>query len=406
MQISARYQAVFEILTEVFKDKKPADLIIQEYVRSRKYIGSKDRRFITDTVWEIIRRRMRLCFEAQSEDARKILLVYLKDKDLDLVTGLTPYGLKAVTKEEKAELEKLRQDPYPAYVELECPKWLFEKINHPNLAASLNRCATLDIRSNFVDRFTLQKRLQAEGLFFSLTAYSPYGLRSEEKPNLNNCMAFQEGLFDVQDESSQLAAILCDVSPDERVIDYCAGAGGKSLAISAHNHNEGTIYAHDADFNRMDPIKMRAQRLGIKNIKIVRELDPNRYDRFIVDAPCSGSGTWRRSPDAKFRLTPQKLAELNLIQTQILEIAYKNTLPGGKIIYMTCSVLNDENQNMISAFLQSHPDIKPVDHKKLWERKIDQPYLFETRDFIQFSPLKTNSDGFFFCMMQKDKKED
>lgn len=401
MQISARYQAIFELLSQIFKDEKPADNTINEYVRKRKYIGSKDRRFITDTVWDIIRHRMRLEFEAKSKDVRKLMLVYLKNEDFDIVASGGDYGFASLTKEEKKWLKTLSEDVYPEYVENECPQWLFEKLNSFALAQALNTTAPADLRVNMENRESIKKRLQHEGLFFTETPYSPYGLRSVERVNLNNCMAYQEGEVDVQDESSQIAAILCNVSPDERVIDYCAGAGGKSLAIAAINRNEGVIYAHDANFNRMDTIKDRAARLGIRNIRIVRKLDAEKYDKFIIDAPCSGTGTLRRAPDAKFRLSPKKISELNQVQQEILEIAYKNTLKGGYIVYMTCSVLKDENENMVNEFKQKHENIEFVNHRKLWEKRIDTPYPCSSENYVQLSPLTTNTDGFFFCMMKK-----
>ena len=402
MQISARYQAVFEILSEVFKDERPADHIINDYVRKRKYIGSKDRRFIIDAVWNIIRRRLRLAFETQSHDARQILLTYLQDEDFDLVADGSEYGLAALNKEEKARLKNLTDDKvYPNYVEDECPKWLYEKINNPALVQSLNQTAPADLRVNMADRQMIKNRLQGEGLFFSITPYSPFGLRSEERINLNNCMSYQEGLIEVQDEASQLAAFLCSVTPDEKVVDYCAGAGGKSLAIAAYNRNEGVIYAHDADWNRMDAIKERAVRLGIRNIRLLKNVEDTDYDCFILDAPCSGSGTWRRSPDAKFRLTPEKLQDLNNVQAEILETSYCHTKKGGRIVYMTCSVLKDENENMVEAFAARHADLTFADHAALWQKRLDMPYPFHEKRFIRFSPLATNTDGFFFCMMRK-----
>ena len=238
-------------------------------------------------------------------------------------------------------------------------------------------------------------------MFFRLTTYSPYGLRSEERINLNNCVAYQEGLIEVQDEASQLASVLADVSPDEKVVDYCAGAGGKSLAIAAINHNEGLIYAHDANWNRMDVIKDRAARLGIRNIKIIKNVDDCDFDKFIIDAPCSGTGTWRRSPDAKFRLTQNRLAEIIKVQSEILETAYLHTKHGGYIVYITCSILAEENENQVLVFAKRHNDIEFVNHKQLWLKKIDKPYVFDDERFLRFSPLVTDTDGFFFCMMRK-----
>lgn len=401
MQISARYQAVYELLVEIFKDEKPADNIINDYLRRRKYIGSKDRRFITDTVWNIIRRRMRLEFEACSKSPRMVLLCYLKNEDFDIAADGTQYGLAPVTKDEKAQLKNLNNEVYPDYAGLECPEWLYKKINNDALLQAMQHPAPVDLRVNMADRREVKNRLKNEGLFFANTPYSPLGLRSEERVNLNNCIAYQEGLCEVQDEASQLAAILCDVSADDKVIDYCAGAGGKSLAIAAINRNEGQILAHDYDWNRMDAIKDRAQRLGIRNIKLVRDVEDIDFDRFIIDAPCSGTGTWRRSPDAKFRLTPERLAVLNQTQAEILETAYKHTKKGGKIIYITCSILPDENENIVLNFADKHSDIKFVEHNKLWQKKLDVPFPFNEARFIKLAPHTTGTDGFFFCMMQK-----
>lgn len=401
MQISARYQAVFKLLTEVFKDERPADKILREYFRTHKYIGSKDRRFISETVWKIIRKRMRLSFETGTQDARKILLCFLQDTDLDIAADGSEYGLTPLSKEEKVWLKSLKEEVYPPYVESECPQWLYDKIKNPRLVQSLNGKASADLRANMISRDEASRRLRAEGLFFSLMPFSPFGLRSDERVHLQNSAVYQEGLIEVQDEASQLAALLCAVTPDEKVVDYCAGAGGKSLAIAAYNHNEGQIFAHDADFNRMDTIKERAMRLGVHNIKLLRALDDADYDCFILDAPCSGSGTWRRAPDAKFRLTPKRLDALVQIQAEILETAYCHTKKGGRICYMTCSVLFEENEKQVQNFIAKHPDVCFADHKKLWARFVDTPYPFATDRYLKFSPLDTATDGFFFCMLYK-----
>ena len=402
MQTAARYQAVFEILSEVFKDKTPADVIMSNYMKSRKYIGSKDRRFILDTSWEIIRSRMRLSFEAKSTDVRKILLVYLKDQDFDIITG-GEYGLSPLTQDEKKWLKSLseNEEVYPPYVELECPAWLFEKVGDPALVRALNAPASVDIRANFISKLELKNRLKGEGLFFASAPYSPHGLRSHERININNCIAYKEGLFDLQDESSQVAAVLISPKPNEKIVDYCAGAGGKSLAMGAELQNDGLIFCHDVNFNRMDAIKARAERLGIKNLKLIKEVTDFDFDCFVVDAPCSGSGTFRRAPDAKFRLTPERLDELSKIQAEILEFAYQHTKKGGRIVYMTCSVLLQENEEIVENFVSKHTDISFADHNALWQQKIDAPYPFNTKKYLQFSPLLTNTDGFFFCEMVK-----
>lgn len=401
MQQSARYQAVFELLEEIFKDKLPADVSVANYMKSRRYIGSKDRRFIADTVWEIVRKRMRLSFEAKSNEVRKIFLVFLKDEDFDLITG-GQYGLTPLNAEEKKWLKSLKEEVYPNYVNAECPKWLYEKIGDEALISSLNKPASVDIRANFIGRSELKNRLKSEGLFFSETPYSPFGLRSSERINLNNCTAYQEGLFEIQDESCQVASLLMNVRASEKIVDYCAGAGGKSLALGAILGNEGLILCHDVCFNRMDAIKARAERLGIKNLKLIRDVGDNDFDCFILDAPCSGTGTWRRAPDAKFRLTPEKLKELVQIQADVLEKAYQRTKKGGRIVYMTCSVLKEENEDVVEEFVLRHKDVSFVDHKEIWAKKLDLKYPFGVSKYLRFSPLLTNTDGFFFCMMKKN----
>lgn len=401
MQQAARYNAVLELIGEIFKDKSPADGIINNYLRERKYIGSGDRRFITETVWKIIRHRRRLEFEAGSKEARKILLVFLKDEDLDLIFGAGEYAPPALTKEEKIWMKNLKEEVYPLDVESECPEWLFAKIKDVALLKSLNEPASADLRVNAGSREQVLQDLRREGLFFAPTPYSPIGIRSSERVNLNNCIAYKEGVVEVQDEASQLAAILCDVKPEHKVIDYCAGAGGKSLAIASLLNGKGKIEAHDIDWRRLEQIKPRLERLNIKNVVPVRELSGKDYDRFIIDAPCSGTGTWRRSPDAKFRLTPEKLNELTKIQYQLLEFALENTRVGGRIVYITCSILPDEDENIVSVFAQRHKNVRYVDLKQLWQQKIDAPYPAKNTEFLRFSPLLTNTDGFFLAIFEK-----
>lgn len=402
MQISAKYKAVLEILQKVLQDQYPADNIIKEYMRNRKYIGSKDRKFITNTVWDIIRHRSRLEFDCGCCEARILLLTYLKDEDFDIVADGSEYGLSPLTKEEKNKLQNLNQEVYPEEIENECPKWLYEKINDSALVQALNTTASADIRTNMVSREDIKNKLQKEGLFFSLTPYSPYGLRSEERINLQNCIAYQNGEIEVQDEASQLGAILCDVRSDMKIIDYCCGGGGKSLLLGAILNNSGTIFAHDKNPKRMDGLKDRALRLNIKNIKIIEKINPqDMFDRFITDAPCSGSGTWRRSPDAKYRLTPKQLKAIEQAQKEILDIAAEHLTDNGRIVYMTCSVLPEENEGRIEEFLQKHPDFTTVDMAKLWERKLEIPYPFAEKRWLKCSPLTTHTDGFFVCVLKR-----
>lgn len=405
MQVGARYQAVLELISEIFKDLKPADGIIDAYLKARKYIGSKDRRFITDTVWTIIRNRMKLEFDARSKEYRKILLTYLKQKgeNIEEIFNGAQYCPSALTEEEKTWLKTDNEEAYPPFVEAETPEWLYKKVQNMRLLKSLNEPAEADFRINVKNRDMVLEKLKTEGFEVMPTPYSPYGIRSLKRIPLGNCIAYQEGEIEVQDEASQLAAILCDVKPEHKIIDYCCGAGGKSLAMAYMLQNKGHIFAHDIEKKRLMAIKPRMERLHINNIELMDFVatSDNNFDRFIVDAPCSGTGTWRRSPDAKFRLNQNMVDKLNRIQIDILQTAFEKTKVGGRIIYITCSILNEENEEIIAAFLQNNPSMQIVNMKKLWESKIEAPYPYHSEKYLRLSPLTTNTDGFFVCVMEK-----
>ena len=402
MQNGARYQAILEILEEVFQDKIPADKVINDYLRARKYIGSKDRRFIVDGVWKIIRNRMKLEFDARSNEPRKVLLYAFKDKLNEIFDG-SIYGLSPLTEGEKEWLECENEEAYPDYVEAECPKWLFEKIGDMVLCKALNAEAATDVRAHGISAEELQRKLRAEGIEAVVGGYAPRCLRINQRLVLNNCMVWQDGLLDVQDEASQIAAVLVDAKPEHKIIDYCCGAGGKALAISDLLQNDGHILAYDIDPKRLEAIKPRMARLKVKNIEltdIIADSD-KEFDRFVLDAPCSGTGTWRRAPDAKFRLTEIKLKQLMKTQAELLEIAAEKTKLGGRIIYMTCSVLRDENESQIEAFLKKHQTFVPVNLRMLWEQKIAMAYPCSSEIYLRLSPVLTQTDGFFICVLEK-----
>lgn len=405
MQTAARYQAVLELIGEIFKDMKPADGIIDVYLKKRKYIGSKDRRFIADTVWEIIRNRMKLEFDAGSKEYRKILLTYLKQKGEDIFAIFSggQYAPSALSEEETQWLKQDNDEPYPPYVEAECPQWLFEKIGDMRALKALNVPAAADFRINVKSREAVIEQMKAEGYSVYPTPYSPIGLRSDDRISLGNCVAYREGMIEVQDEASQLAALLCDVRPEHKIVDYCCGAGGKSLAMAYLLQNKGHIFAHDIEKRRLMALKPRMERLNVKNIELIDFLatSDKDFDRFIVDAPCSGTGTWRRSPDAKYRLNQNMLTKLTAIQVDILRTAYEKTKIGGRIIYITCSVLAEENEHIVEPFVQAHPDMHFINLRALWEQKVEAPYPHHVDKYLRMSPVTTGSDGFFIAIMEK-----
>lgn len=406
MKDASRIQAIIEVLDNVLQDKLPADVILDKYFKERRYIGSKDRRQIADNVWKIIRHRVTYT-EALAGNASPRLLAALcfADTDLDLLFNGEQYAPQPLSKEEKQLLKQAVNFENPSEEAVyECPRWLLNKFANKRLLEALNATAPLDVRANLTSRENARDRLKKEGLFFSPTPFSPIGLRSEDRVNLNNCMTYQDGEIEVMDEASQIISLLCRVKPHHKIIDYCAGAGGKSLAFGAMMNNDGVVWAHDISQERLSRIKKRAERLDILNIKTINKVTDTDYTRFIIDAPCSGSGVWRRSPDAKFRLTKERLAEICRTQAEILEFGAAHTKIGGRLIYITCSVFPEENERQIEAFLAKHTEFAPVDHRLLWNDTLEIPlYPFTSDKWLHFSPLNTKTDGFFFCAMQKKR---
>lgn len=403
MQTSARFQAVLDLVTAVLADKQPADGIINEYLRTRKYIGSKDRRFITDWVWKIVRNRLKFEFEAGSKEPRKVWLAAIREENLNEIFDGGQYAPAALNTEELAWLNAFSDKPYPEFVEAECPQWLYGRINDMALCKALNHPAPADFRVNFKNREDVIRQLAGEGIEAVPTPYSPYGIRINERISLGNCIAYQEGAIEVQDEASQLAAILCDVKPEHKIMDYCCGAGGKSLMFAHILNNQGHILAHDVNVRRLEAIKPRLQRLGVKNIELTDLVaDSDRdFDRFVIDAPCTGTGTWRRAPDGKFRLSEGLLKGIVKTQREILETGAVKTKAGGRLIYITCSILAEEDEQQIDSFLAAHPEFMPVNMKDLWEKKINQPYPYHSEKYLKTSPLSTGTDGFFISVLEK-----
>lgn len=401
MQTSAKYQSVLELLEEILKKQMPADNTINTYLRARKYIGSSDRRFITENVWNIIRNFMKLEFEANSSNPRDILITYLKDEDIDTIFCGGKYGLEKLNEAEKSLLQNINENLYPDYVEAECPEWIFEQIKDIEFCKALNISAPADFRINTKNREVLIQKLSDEGFEVEPTPISPIGIRSNKRIVLNNCIAYKDGEIEVQDEASQIGTILCDVNTDHKTVDFCCGAGGKSLTISYLLKNQGKIFVHDVAKERLEHIKPRMERLGVKNIWFMPQVNDIDFNRYIIDAPCSGTGTWRRSPDSKFRLTPKYLQNLNQIQAEILENAAERIVKNGRIIYMTCSVLKCENEDIITQFLQNHPNFKSLNIKKLWESKFLTPYPCQDDLNLRLSPLTTNTDGFFVSILER-----
>lgn len=238
----------------------------------------------------------------------------------------------------------------------------------------------------------------------------PAGPRDARTPNVTTDEGYQKGWFEVQDQGSQMVAALAGAQPGEQVLDLCAGAGGKTLALASAMGNKGQIFAYDSDRNRLAPIYDRLKRNGVRNAQ-VRAPQPGalddlvgKMDRVVVDAPCTGTGTWRRRPDTKWKLTPELLAQRQADQSAILEEALRYLKPGGTLVYITCSILPEENDDQVASLLAAHPDLSSVDIGKAWRSTLvtDMPAGLATAGGgILLTPHRTGTDGFYCHLIRK-----
>lgn len=432
MTPGARLAAVLEMLEEIGRSGKPADLVAGSYLKARRYIGAKDRRAISERVWGILRRQARLDWWIAREGARVTSRARLL-ADLALTDRKSPAdissefaagerGAGALLPQDHALTQALKgrdlfHHEMPAWVRGEYPEWLEPRLSASlgdRLAAemaSLRDEAPVDLRVNTLktDRDAAQAVLAAEGLKAEPTKLSPIGLRLPARITLSAQQAFKDGLVEVQDEGSQLLALLTGAKPGMAVVDFCAGAGGKTLALAATMENKGRLVACDVNERRAEKAVLRLRRAGVHNVtRRLLESESDKwvkrqsgtFDRVLVDAPCSGSGTWRRNPDAKWRLSEQGLEELVALQGRILASAARLVRPGGRLVYSTCSLLAAEDREQVDKFLAAHPDFKLVPLPQVWAETIggDCPL---TEDCLSLSPSIHGTDGFFAAVMEK-----
>jgi 16S rRNA (cytosine967-C5)-methyltransferase len=425
----SRLAAVLELLTEIDTQSRPADQVAGAWLRARRYIGAKDRRAISDRVWGMLRRRARLDWwmahiEQKSTPRGRLLadLVLADNMKPDTISPLFvggDRGAGTLTPEDWALVQALKgrdlfHHEMPAWVRGEYPEWLEPKLSAvfgEHLAREMGGLrdeAPVDLRVNTLKstRDEALAALVAEGLEPVPTSLSPIGLRLPARAALPAQTAFREGLVEVQDEGSQLLALLVDARPGMAVVDFCAGAGGKTLALAATMENKGRLLACDVNERRAERATLRLRRSGVHNVT-TRLLDGENdkwikrhsgtFDRVLVDAPCSGSGTWRRNPDAKWRLTPAGLDELIAVQGRILASASRLVQPGGRLVYATCSLLAEEDERRIEAFLGEHADFSVMPLAEAWQA-IGGACPFEG-PYLRLTPARHGTDGFFAAVL-------
>jgi len=440
MTPGARIAAAIDILEALAAGTRPADDVAADYFRRRRYIGAKDRAQVARHVYSVLRHRAALDWWvdragrnniAASPRSRMIAaLAVAESEPADEIAAsfdggrFRPAALAPVEDRLVHALagRSLRHPAMPRAVANDLPDWLLphlEAVYGDRLEdemAGLNAAAPVDLRVNLLkaDRAGAIGALAAEGVRAEPTPYSPVGLRLRERVPLSGLAAFKDGLVEVQDEGSQLAALLLGAKPGMRVVDFCAGAGGKTLALAGAMKNRGKIVACDTAGWRLDRSGQRLRRAGASNVER-RALSSERdawikrharsFDRVLVDAPCLGIGSWRRNPDAKWRATPQDLDELQVRQHDILASAARLVKPGGRLAYVTCSLLREENEGQAERFLAEVPDFALVPAARAWAEALGAPYPGRSTngggDFLRLTPAQHHTDGFFVALFER-----
>ncbi len=425
MQAPAQVQAAIELLTESIETCYPADRLMANYFRSRRYIGSKDKAAISELFYSVLRQRLKLEYLLENVG------VELNSRHLvALEQHLSGLSLKSIFTGEKYQPKPLlaQQDIVaiqdedligaPEHVRHAVPAWL-----HPELKSSLGedleaemlaaqQRATTDIRVNTLqlEREELQASLAGQSAAFEHGALSPWAIKFSERVALFNLPEFKQGAFEVQDEGSQVLALLTNAQPGNVVVDFCAGAGGKSLALAAMMGNKGVLYACDVHGKRLAQLEKRARRAGVHNTRthvLSSEHDKwvkkhrSKADVVLIDAPCSGTGTWRRNPDSRWNLKPEDLTSLQDVQASILQSASRLVKPGGRLIYATCSLLSSENEQQIERFLAQENEFDRF--------QFELPTSLVARaagSEVRLLCSRDNTDGFFAACLRRKEKVD
>lgn len=446
MTPGARVHAAIEILDEIAakapgaagRGGAPADAVVNNFIRARRFIGSKDRAFILNLVYGILRHRSQLdWWMARVREGAHRGVFTLNGRSraiaaLAILEGWTADNIGRafhdrftqgeVTEWEYRQAEALsgrsiEHPDQPDTVKYNCPEWILPALRERfgddlvDELPALNKPAPVDLRANILkgDRAAAQAALKKEGVNAEPTELSPWGLRAGGRPNLPVTEAFKKGVIEIQDEGSQVAAMLVGAQPGMRIVDFCAGAGGKSLALAAMLGNKGHIVACDVSEPRLAAATKRLRRAGAHNVEprhLTSERDAwvkrqrGKYDRVLIDAPCSGTGTWRRNPDARWTLSEKDIVELRELQKRILDSASRLVRPGGRLIYVTCSLIPEENQRQAEAFTAAHADFSLLPISKIWPEISAAPPP-SADPYLQLSPARHGTDGFFAAVFER-----
>jgi 16S rRNA (cytosine967-C5)-methyltransferase len=433
MTPAARIAAAIEVLAEIFSRRRPAAEVLKDWGHEHRFAGSGDRAAIAGFAYDSLRRRASSAWLMGDEAPRAVVLGMLKlERGLDsesvarLFDG-SKYAPAQLSEAERAKFESASTEGAPPHVRGDFPEWLdpyLAKVfgeERVEEAMALAARAPLDLRVNTI-KDEREKAVESLSEYSPTpTRWSPLGLRIKleagaKSPAIHAEPAYIKGLIEIQDEGSQLAALLVGAKPGEQVVDLCAGGGGKTLALAAAMENKGQLYATDDDKRRLAPIHERLERAGARNVQVrtprgnsdvLADL-AGRMDCVLIDAPCTGIGTWRRNPDAKWRLRPGALEERRKEQVAVLDRAAPLVKPGGRIIYVTCSLLLEENGAQVGAFVQRHPEFsveKPAPVAEvLGERAaIFRRAVLMSDEGLLMTPRRTDTDGFYVSAIIRAK---
>jgi len=430
MTPSARISAAIEVLADIAERRRPAPDALKDWGLSHRFAGSGDRAAIAGLVYDALRRRASSAFVMGAETPRAVvlgMLALVRDLDVDGIGRLANgarFAPEPLSDEERARLSNASLDGAPPHVAGDYPEWLdphfagtFGEERAAEGAALASR-APLDLRVNTLAADREEAEQELAEYRPAPTRWSPLGLRialtaEGKNPPIQAEPAFLKGHVEIQDEGSQLAALLAGAQPGQQVVDLCAGGGGKTLALAASMDNHGQIYATDSDKRRLAPIHARLTRAHVRNVQVrtprggedaLTDLD-GQIDLVLIDAPCTGTGSWRRNPDAKWRVRPGALEQRVKDQIETLDRAASLVKRGGRIAYITCSVLDAENGAQVRAFRQRH-GFAPVPPAELTEALGERAFLFRraalvTDEGVLMTPRRTETDGFFVSVMRK-----
>ncbi|MFA5833540.1 MAG: methyltransferase domain-containing protein [Bacteroidota bacterium] len=423
MKLSSLIGHVTELYSDILHSPKPADRLMDQFFRERKYLGSKDRRFISESLYGMLRHKKRiewsLSLLEQKNTPLYVCVSYLlldHKMSVENVSGEMDIPLDVLRQiDQRINIEPVLHSEIETFAtKFSFQEWMIAewetnigKNEIPPLCATLNQQAPITLRVNTIkiSRDECRQKLLQEGIETDIAVLSPYGLHLKKRTNVFQLQAFKDGLFEVQDEGSQLLALLVDPKPKSKVIDACAGAGGKALAMASIMNNRGEIFALDVHSFRLEELHKRIRRSGVDSIRTrVIQADETikefveSADYVLVDAPCTGTGTIRRNPGMKWSVSQLMVDELQQKQYSILTLNSQYVKPGGRLIYATCSLIQSENQGVVEKFLSLHPQFELVEPSSILSRY--QLAHVANKKYFQLLPHQHNTDGFFAAVMR------